>query len=134
MRSEDRRHDARDVELRQRLADRVPRRRHSHHHQRKQQTAHERGITELEATAGIEPADEGFADLCLTTWLRRLAGRGSECSERPKERQYSTTFDILSGPRTAPAAAGERLAEDVETEQQHHREEPKGKRLVQLSL
>ena len=27
----------------------------------------------LEAGAGIEPAYEGFADPCLTTWLPRLA-------------------------------------------------------------
>ncbi len=26
---------------------------------------------ELEAAAGFEPANEGFAVLCLTTWLRR---------------------------------------------------------------
>ncbi len=26
----------------------------------------------LEATGGFEPPDKGFADLCLTTWLRRL--------------------------------------------------------------
>ena len=26
----------------------------------------------MEATAGFEPANEGFADPCLTTWLRRL--------------------------------------------------------------
>ena len=25
----------------------------------------------LEATGGFEPPDKGFADLCLTTWLRR---------------------------------------------------------------
>ncbi len=25
----------------------------------------------LEATPGFEPGNKGFADLCLTTWLRR---------------------------------------------------------------
>ena len=31
-----------------------------------------------EATAGFEPADKGFADLCLTTWLRRQTQKTSE--------------------------------------------------------
>ena len=30
----------------------------------------------VEATAGVEPANEGFADPCLTTWLRRPKDEG----------------------------------------------------------
>jgi hypothetical protein len=54
----------------------------------------------LEATAGIEPADKGFADLCLTTWLRRLISpvrrKDGECSEPPQERQLFLHIWLLA--------------------------------------
>ena len=31
----------------------------------------------LEAASGFEPLNNGFADHCLTTWLRRLFGGGN---------------------------------------------------------
>jgi hypothetical protein len=37
----------------------------------------------MEATAGFEPANKGFAGLCLTTWPRRL--KSHEHEDKKKE-------------------------------------------------
>ena len=43
----------------------------------------ERGaLTTLEATTGFEPVNGGFADLCLTTWLRRRKADSSILGQR----------------------------------------------------
>ncbi len=35
----------------------------------------------MEATPGFEPGHRGFADPCLTTWLRRLIAKAADGAE-----------------------------------------------------
>src|SRR3989475_8287878 len=59
-------------------------------------TRSRKSLSYREAPVGIEPTNRGFADLCLTTWLRR---RGRQKS--PKHLGFSTpqSFHQLCGPR-----------------------------------
>jgi hypothetical protein len=47
-----------------------------------------------EAAIGIEPMDKGFADLCLTTWLRRLR----DSNDKAKASLNSFGFEIAPSP------------------------------------
>src|SRR5215813_1675571 len=61
----------------------------------------------LEAAIGIEPMDKGFADLCLTTWLRRLVNESNKsiCHQAQARAYAPTTRFFRQDPRLACARA-----------------------------
>jgi hypothetical protein len=51
----------------------------------------------LEAAIGIEPMNKGFADLCLTTWLRRplkKTGEGTEPNDEGGKMKRSSSVRL----------------------------------------